>query len=95
MPHPLVVHCRKDVYDVYVGRPSIYGNPFSHEEGTLAQYRVATRDDAIYQFALWLPNQPELMALLPQLKGKRLGCWCAPKKCHGDVIAILANDYPI
>jgi hypothetical protein len=23
-----------------------------------------------------------------------LGCWCAPKACHGDVLASIANDEP-
>ena len=25
-----VVHCKKELYDVYIGRPSKWGNPFSH-----------------------------------------------------------------
>lgn len=28
-----IVHCKKDKYDIYIGRPSIWGNPFSHKEG--------------------------------------------------------------
>jgi len=31
------------------------------------------------------------MAALPELRGKVLGCWCAPKACHGDVLVSLAN----
>jgi hypothetical protein len=33
------------------------------------------------------------MAALPELKGRVLGCWCAPLACHGDVLAQLANDF--
>jgi hypothetical protein len=34
-----------------------------------------------------------LMAQLPsELKGKKLGCWCKPNACHGDVLAELADD---
>ena len=29
-------------------------------------------------------------AALPELRGKILGCWCAPKVCHGDVLVELA-----
>ena len=36
-------------------------------------------------------NQPALLARLPELKGKRLICWCAPLRCHGDVLHRLAN----
>jgi len=28
---------------------------------------------------------------LPELRGKDLGCWCAPENCHGDVLLALAN----
>ena len=37
---PLVVHCRKAQYDVYVGRPGPFGNPFSWKDGTLAVWKV-------------------------------------------------------
>ena len=37
-------------------------------------------------------EQPELLAALPELAGKTLGCWCAPKACHGDVLARLAAE---
>lgn len=29
---------------------------------------------------------------LPELKGKILGCWCKPEKCHGDVLIKLLNE---
>ena len=86
-----VVHCKKKPYDVYIGRPSKWGNPFSHQEGTLAKFKVASRDDAVDEYEKWLQSQPELLAALPELKGKVLGCWCAPKRCHGDVLSRLAN----
>jgi hypothetical protein len=39
----------------------------------------------------WLLTQPALLAALPELAGRTLGCWCAPRACHGDVLARLAN----
>jgi len=39
-----------------------------------------------------LNNRPELLARLPELKGKVLGCWCYPLRCHGHLLAELAND---
>ena len=91
MPNPLVVHCKKAPFDVYVGRPSVWGNPFSHRPGTKARYLVASRQEAIAGYERWLMNQPQLLALLPTLRGKVLGCWCAPLPCHGEVLARLAN----
>lgn len=77
---------------VYIGRPSKWGNPFSHTPDTLARHRVATREEAVAAYEAWLPQQPELMAALPELRGKTLWCWCAPQPCHGDVLARLANS---
>jgi len=88
---PRVVHCRIEHYDVYIGRPSKWGNPFSHLDGTRATFKVATRAEAIEKYRRWLLDNVELMAALPELRGKVLGCWCAPKPCHGDVLLELAN----
>lgn len=45
----------------------------------------------IERYAKWLYSQPELLADLDELIGKTLGCWCAPRACHGDVLARLAE----
>lgn len=91
---PRVVHCKKEKYDVYIGRGrgSKWGNPYSHKDGTLAQFKVATVEEAIQKYEEYVKTQPHLMAALPELRGKILGCWCAPKCCHGDVLLRLAND---
>jgi hypothetical protein len=86
-----VVHFKKEPYDVYIGRPSKWGNPFSHKPGTLAEFRVRDRKEAIQKFEEYLLNNEELMNDLHELKGKVLGCWCKPQGCHGDVLARYAN----
>ncbi len=80
-----VVHCKKDEYDVYIGRPSKWGNPFYVSQ-------VGGRAIAIDRYEKWIVKQPNLMADLHELKGKVLGCWCSPKPCHGDVLVRLANE---
>jgi hypothetical protein len=83
-----VVNKHRDEYDIYIGRGSIWGNPF----------RLAdTRDDVararvIEQYEQYLLQQPALMARLPELRGKRLACFCAPKPCHGDVLKTYAEQ---
>jgi len=79
-----VVHCKQEAYDVYIGRPSKWGNPF-------AIGKDSTREQVIAKYRHWLISQTALIAALPELKGKTLGCWCAPQACHGDVLAELAN----
>ena len=80
-----VVHCRREPHDIYIGRPSKWGNPFViGADGTRAQ--------VIRKYEQWLLGQPGLMADLHELTGKTLGCWCAAGPCHGDVLLRLA--YP-
>lgn len=70
-------------YDVYVGRPSEWGNPFVIGSD-------GSRDDVIDKFKayLWkrMRNEPELENKLLALDGKVLGCYCAPQPCHADVL---------
>lgn len=89
----LVVHCKRDPFDVYIGRPSPFGNPFSHVPSALARFRARTREEAIAKYEEWLRAQPALIDRVKrELRGKVLGCWCAPLPCHGDVLARIANE---
>ena len=79
------VHCKRTKHDIYIGRPSKWGNPFSiGKDGTRAQ--------VIEKYRLWIVNQPQLMADLHELKGKTLGCWCSPLPCHGQVLIDLIKQ---
>ena len=90
-----VVHCKKNSYDVYIGRPSKWGNPFSHKDGTIAKFKVTTRAEAITKYRDWILTSEEAACLresFNELENKILGCWCYPKKCHGNVLVdILKN----
>lgn len=90
-----VVHCRKENYDIYIGRPSKWGNPYSHinDGKTLATNIVKTREDAINSYRKWITEGKgkHLLNDLHELKDKTLGCWCKPKSCHGDVLVELVN----
>jgi hypothetical protein len=90
---PTVKNMRKDDRGVYVGRPSKWGNPFSHLRvgASSARFYVASRDAAVDAYEKWIMQQPELMAALSELRGKDLVCWCAPARCHADVLLRLAN----
>ena len=70
-------------YDVYIGRPSKWGNPFKIGID-------GSRAEVIAKYERWIQNQP-LMADLHELAGKALACFCKPLACHGDVLAKLAN----
>jgi len=89
-----VVHCKKAPYNVYIGRPSKWGNPYTHiqDRDTKAEFVVETREEAIAKYKEWILTQPELLKELPKLKDQVLGCWCSPKSCHGDILVELINN---
>jgi len=80
-----VIHCKKEEYDVYIGRPGKWGNLFSIGPD-------GTRAEVIKKYEEWLMKQPHLLASLFELKDKVLGCWCKPLACHGDVLIRLLNE---
>jgi len=80
-----VVHCKRKKFDVYIGRPSKWGNPFLIG-------RDGSRQEVIGKYEKHILLRPDLLNDLHDLKGKTLGCWCKPKLCHGDVLAKLANS---
>jgi hypothetical protein len=90
----LVVHCKREKFDVYIGRPSKWGNPYTHikNASTVALYEADTREDAIAYFERDLLSKPDLIeAAQNELRGKVLGCFCSPQACHGDVLAKFAE----
>ncbi len=89
-----VVHFKKAPFDVYIGRPSKWGNPYSHKDDTIAEFRVKDRKEAVQKFEEYLLGNEELMKSLSELKGKTLGCWCKPSSCHGDILKKYA-DAPV
>ena len=89
-----VVNKYREAYDMYIGRGSKWGNPFTHiASGTKAQYVVANREEAIAAYREWITqgNGKHLLNDLHELQGKTLGCFCKPQACHGDVLVELLN----
>ncbi len=88
-----VVHCKRAKYDVYIGRGSKWGNPFTHKQNTAAKHIVGSRDEAIDAYREWITKGAGMHLLndLHELSGKVLGCWCKPLACHGDVLVELAS----
>lgn len=74
-----IVNIKTSTYDVYIGRGSIYGNP----------YKIGidgNRDDVCNKHLVYLKNNLSSRKFkykdLKFLDNKRLGCYCAPNKCH-------------
>ena len=71
---------------VRIDRGTPWGNPFILDGD-------GDRDTVIQSYAdHYLPHKPSLLTKLDTLRGKALGCWCAPEPCHGDVLAGMAQE---
>ena len=69
----------------YPKQDSIWANPFkTGKDGTRQEVLEKYRDYIIKKV-----EQNELD--LNQLRGKVLGCWCKPNKCHGDILNELLS----
>ena len=80
-----VVHFKKEPYTVYIGRPSQFGNPYP-----LVEY---PRSEAIEKYEVYARENPKLLAAIKELDHDSvLGCWCAPRACHGDIIIKLWKE---
>ena len=79
------VNLRKERYDVYIGRGSKWGNKF-------VIGKDGNREEVIRKYREWIMLNKELLNSLHELKGKKLGCFCKPQACHGDVLAELVNN---
>jgi hypothetical protein len=93
-----VVHiCRKHGQivqdcDVYIGRACNRGGwdlPQSkwHNPFTVNQYG----DQAIVLYEQYIRAVP-FIDEIEELRGKRLGCWCRPNPCHGDILVKILNE---
>lgn len=110
MDRIIVTHRRKRLghvpgyTEIYIGRPSVYGNPYTHHElaNTAAMFKVATRGEAIEKYLDFLDKadktSPLMVGIADLTNRYRDGenfefiCWCAPERCHGDVIKHLIQQ---
>lgn len=65
-------------------------NPFKPDKP--GKKRDGTREEILIKYREYITNSPELLADLHELKGKKLGCWCKPLDCHGDILKELVQD---
>lgn len=98
MAKTTVVNRRTSEYDVYIGRGSAFGNPFVGLDVSSLFENVILSEDPIRDYRRWLLGEIPAKGwvrpswkMVRALRGKRLGCYCAPKPCHGDVLVELAD----
>lgn len=78
---------RTGAYDIDIGRPGPFGNPFRIG-------RDGDRNEVVEKHRVWF-YQPQQAALRGRVRrecrGRVLGCWCAPRPCHGTTLAAYAD----
>ncbi len=89
----MVVNLRRQRYDVFIGRPTKWGNPFMIGKD-------GSRKEVIRKYKEWILGRapspshslpPSIDEIRVELKGLRLGCYCKPDNCHGDVLVRIAE----
>lgn len=94
MDKTTVVNLYKEDYDVYIGmagkgKDGYFGNPFTLVQADDRGFVLARYKEYFYER---IGRDAEFKRRVEELKGLRLGCFCFPKKCHGDVIAEYLNN---
>ena len=100
-PLPTVVRIRRrrgavvQGCDVYIGRratqggwalpESVWANPYGLRSGR-------SREESLALYEQYVRSRPGLLEALPNLAGKRIGCWCTPQPCHGDVLVRIFQE---
>ncbi len=91
-----VVNIKHSPCDVYIGRSApgkdgYFSNPYK-------LFDESERGEVIEKYRKYFYERLKVDSYFRQaviaLKGKRLGCYCFPQSCHGDVIAEYLNNLP-
>ncbi len=83
--NPRLVKIGEAAYDTRIDRKSKWGNPYHigiHGD----------RGEVIAMYESHVRGRADLMAALPELAGKVLGCHCTPKRCHGEILLKLLKE---
>ena len=75
---------------VPIGRGTLWGNPYKIG-------RDGTREEVIEKYRVYIVKrlliEEGLVDELLKLDGEKLGCYCKPELCHGDVLVGLIEEY--
>lgn len=74
----------------YIGRGSYWGNPYSMFAEGESREEVIRKFKYDFDFEKF-PNKKK--SEVYKIAGKRLGCFCKPDACHGDVLADFLNSW--
>ena len=84
-------------YDVRVDRASVLGNPYymqneSKRDEVCDKYTIYFKE-RLLNSNVAIKELQRIWKLHKQYGKVRLFCWCAPKRCHAEVIREFLNRY--
>ena len=94
----------KDDRHVYIGRDMSFYVAGTDKSKWHNPYKVAkpnkiyktgkyyTLDESLELYEKYIRESVLLMREIEELRGKVLGCWCKPNRCHGDVLIKILNE---
>lgn len=86
-----VVNVRRDAYDVLIDRTSVFGNPY-RLDGSAPIARMRAIEQFRVYFSARMRDDVRYREAVLTLRGRVLGCHCAPLPCHGHVIASYLDE---
>jgi len=91
--------------DIYIGRGSVLGNPFTHLEidKTKAEFHCSSREESIFSYEKYIISKIEnkdqeickelnRIFYLALKQDINLVCFCKPKSCQGDIIKRILDE---
>lgn len=100
MTETKVVNRHKEPYELSIQRDSMFGNPYTHikDRTTKAEFVVGTREESIEKYREYFYKKIQESKIfrraVQNLRGRVLGCTCAPLACHGDIIKEYLDNNP-
>ena len=91
------VHGKRPDYDIYIGRAVRY-TEFTQSSKWANPFHISTYKDTkkcLEDYERWIRNKVLMNPAeynLEELRGQRLGCWCKPGPCHGDILLKLLRE---
>ncbi|MHB1952477.1 MAG: DUF4326 domain-containing protein [Sulfobacillus sp.] len=82
--------------DVYIGRSWHMGGWSLNQSKWHNPYKLSqfpTREACLQAYEKHIRSRKDLLEALSELKGKKLGCFCHPQPCHGDILVKLFREF--
>lgn len=90
----------QDPDHIYIGRdmsfyvdgafPSKWCNPYKIAKPGRKNANCASLDESLKRYEQHVRDN--LIQDIDELRGKILGCWCKPDRCHGDILIKILNE---